>query len=181
MLYMLDPRTLAAFSSGLNLRPRLHLPSVAHLDIDRLRRTGIEGIVFDVDNTLTRHAGAHIHNTVQQRFDELCAAFPSAIFSNCSARRHAQLGSIFTLPIVDSGLKKPQTKGFRRAAQLLGLPVNRLAMVGDRLLTDILGANRMGMFSVLVDPFSAPEPAAIGRLRRLERWRLRRMARSAGS
>jgi len=45
---------------------------------------------------------------------------------------------------------KPGPELFRMAAEKLGLPRRRLAMVGDRLDTDILGAKRAGLRAVLV-------------------------------
>lgn len=45
---------------------------------------------------------------------------------------------------------KPAPHLFRIGAARLGLPVSRLTMVGDRLDTDILGAGRLGLRTVLV-------------------------------
>lgn len=45
---------------------------------------------------------------------------------------------------------KPSPAIFRQAAKRLGLPVHRLTMVGDRLDTDILGAQRAGARAILV-------------------------------
>jgi HAD superfamily phosphatase (TIGR01668 family) len=34
----------------------------------------------------------------------------------------------------------------------MNLPVDQVAMVGDRLFTDVLAGNRVGLFTILVDP-----------------------------
>jgi len=52
----------------------------------------------------------------------------------------------------------------------MNLPVQQVAMVGDRLFTDVLAGNRVGMFTILVDPIPAvlDHPAHRGPLRTLE-------------
>jgi hypothetical protein len=40
------------------------------------------------------------------------------------------------------------------------LPVEQVAMVGDRLFTDVLAGNRLGMFTILVEPMVDPSVAA---------------------
>ncbi len=172
MLYMLDPKTLWAFTTGKGLKPHRHVVSIADLSVQSFHEMGVRGLIFDVDNTLTRHAQPQLQERIKIRFEELCISFPAVIFSNCGPTRHEELGRMFSIPVVESGFKKPQAKGFQRAADILQLPLPKIAMIGDRVLTDILGANRLGMHSVLVDPFDEEEPAAIAHIRALERWRL---------
>jgi HAD superfamily phosphatase (TIGR01668 family) len=52
----------------------------------------------------------------------------------------------------------------------MNLPVHQVAMVGDRLFTDVLAGNRVGMFTILVDPIPATlnHPSDRGPLRTLE-------------
>jgi HAD superfamily phosphatase (TIGR01668 family) len=49
--------------------------------------------------------------------------------------------------------KKPLKRGFYKAQKLLGIEkVEEIAVAGDQLFTDVLGANRVGMISILVEP-----------------------------
>jgi HAD superfamily phosphatase (TIGR01668 family) len=41
----------------------------------------------------------------------------------------------------------------------MNLPVEQVAMVGDRLFTDVLAGNRLGMFTILVEPIVNPGDA----------------------
>ena len=54
----------------------------------------------------------------------------------------------------------------------MGLPFNRIGMVGDRLFTDVLAGNRLGMFTVLVEPMVNPSTGLAGKplVRSLEVW-----------
>ena len=48
--------------------------------------------------------------------------------------------------------KKPFKSGFKKAMELLGLEAENIAVVGDQIMTDVIGANRSHMFSILVKP-----------------------------
>lgn len=65
----------------------------------------------------------------------------------CGALLAAIQGATGKAPII---IGKPEPAIFRQAARRLGLPASRLTMIGDRLDTDILGAKRAGLRSILV-------------------------------
>ena len=48
--------------------------------------------------------------------------------------------------------KKPLKFGFNKAKKKLNLENENIAVVGDQMLTDVLGANRSKMYSILVKP-----------------------------
>ena len=48
--------------------------------------------------------------------------------------------------------KKPGTAGFRRAMMRQNVTAAETAMLGDKLLTDMLGANRSGVLALMVEP-----------------------------
>ena len=48
--------------------------------------------------------------------------------------------------------KKPFKKGFLKAKEYLQLEEEKIAVVGDQIFTDIIGANRCKMFAILVKP-----------------------------
>ena len=48
--------------------------------------------------------------------------------------------------------KKPWPPGFRRARALTGIPAAQTAMLGDKLLTDVLGARLNGCLALMVEP-----------------------------
>ena len=55
--------------------------------------------------------------------------------------------------------KKPQTAGFRRAMDQAGTDPAHTAMLGDKLLTDMLGANLAGVLALMVEPAGGPKGA----------------------
>ena len=69
------------------------------------------------------------------------------------------------------GAGKPSRRKLRHAVQHMNLPVSQVAMVGDRLFTDVLAGNRLGMFTILVEPIVEPgEVARSCSVRNLEVW-----------
>ena len=158
---------------GDRILPWMHVGSIAEVDPEALKQSGIKGIIFDVDNTLTDHHQRQINPIVREAFQRMQREFSCSIFSNCGRRRHQELLEIFEIPVTKSALKKPNPEGFLKACGLMNLPAESVTVIGDRIMTDILGGNLAGMKTVLVDPFTAPEPLPIKLMRKLERYRYR--------
>jgi HAD superfamily phosphatase (TIGR01668 family) len=81
-----------------------------------------------------------------------------------------QLGVSFT-----TAAGKPRRSALRRVLADLELPHGQVALVGDRLFTDVLAGNRLGLFTVLVKPVDPTgQPCQRDRLQaaevRLARW-----------
>ena len=49
---------------------------------------------------------------------------------------------------------KPLKRGFKLAKKELNIPEENIAVVGDQIFTDVIGANRMKMHSILVKPLA---------------------------
>lgn len=54
---------------------------------------------------------------------------------------------------------KPSPRGYRQAMEKAGATPGETAMLGDKLLTDVLGANRSGVWAVMVEPAGGPRGA----------------------
>ena len=57
------------------------------------------------------------------------------------------------LPYISFGMK-PFSYGFHKAIDELGIPKSEIAIIGDQIFTDIMGANFLGIKSILVEPVS---------------------------
>ena len=55
--------------------------------------------------------------------------------------------------------QKPRTTGFHRAMEQAGVTAAETAMLGDKLLTDMLGANLAGVLALMVEPAGGPKGA----------------------
>ncbi|WP_411872619.1 YqeG family HAD IIIA-type phosphatase [Vulcanococcus limneticus] len=129
--------------------------TLAHLPLQPLleRPQGpIRALVLDVDLTLLPHRSATLPPSVEQWLRHAQSLMPLHLLSNNPSRRRigsvaAQLGLPFT-----TSAGKPRRAALRRVVADLGLEPAQIALVGDRLFTDVLAGNRLGLFTVLVRP-----------------------------
>ena len=66
------------------------------------------------------------------------------------AMGHTRIGFINGEPWMEAA--KDRLKGYRRALEKFKTPQEHTAMLGDKLLTDILGAKRSGVLALMVEP-----------------------------
>ena len=57
--------------------------------------------------------------------------------------------------------------------ELLGTKPEETAVLGDQLLTDVYGGNRLGMYTILLIPLSEKELFTTRLVRTFERWLLK--------
>ncbi|HEY9872763.1 MAG TPA: YqeG family HAD IIIA-type phosphatase, partial [Candidatus Obscuribacterales bacterium] len=92
------------------------------------------------------------------------------VSNNLSKTRISNIAKALNLPYL-LGASKPSRRKLRQAVEAMNLPVEQVGMVGDRLFTDVLAGNRLGMFTILVDPMVDPSIAARSYpIRSLEVW-----------
>ncbi len=137
------------------LRAREVVDSVFDIDYDRLWAAGVRALLFDLDNTLGRRRSRRLGDEARALLHSLeRRGFKVGILTN---RRRGEAGGsaaelareFTTLDVA----RKPHRAGFARVLAELGQPPSAAAMIGDRRLTDILGANRSGIYSIRVKGF----------------------------
>jgi uncharacterized protein len=147
------------------LEPKLILQgSVLALTPALIAQHGLKGLVLDVDDTIISTRSAVVPNEVKLWMDEVKqVACISLVSNNLSHNRIRRIAGVLDLPYI-FGARKPSRKKVRQAVQQMNLSFSEVAMVGDRLFTDVLVGNRLGMFSILVEPMRDP------RQRRRKSW-----------
>ncbi|MCU0518607.1 MAG: YqeG family HAD IIIA-type phosphatase [Oscillatoria sp. Prado101] len=138
---------------GKLLQPDLVLgDSIMSLTPAILQEYQLKGLVLDVDETLVplreRSASAELRDWVEQ-IRPLAALW--LVSNNLSLTRISGIAESLNLPYI-LGAAKPSRRKLRQAVEAMNLPVGQVAMVGDRLFTDVLAGNRLGMFTILVEP-----------------------------
>ena len=169
--------------AGVTYRHRLQ-PSwdpgltIAHLSLPQLLAHDIRAAVIDVDRTLLPGRDVQLPEPVRAWMVDAGRRLRLHLFSNNPSRRRIsavadQLGVSFTC-----GARKPRRGALRTVIEELKLPPEQIAMVGDRLFTDVLCGNRLGLYTVLVRPIAQDgHPCPHDRVQRLER----RLARLVGA
>lgn len=131
-------------------------------------KEGYRGVIFDIDNTLVPH-GAPADERAVRLFETLHQmGFATCLLSNNKEPRvKAFAGQVKSFYIFKGG--KPSPKGYIRAMDQMGTGTRDTLFVGDQLFTDIYGANRAGVRSILVSPIHPREEIQIVLKRFLER------------
>ena len=139
------------------IQPNLVLgATIFDLTPEILTKHHIEGLILDVDETLVPFKQKQTSEELQQWIARIRKTTPIWLVSNNIS--HSRIGNIaqsIDLPFI-SAAKKPSRRRLREAAKAMNLPVDKVAMVGDRLFTDVLAGNRLGMFTILVEPMIDP-------------------------
>jgi HAD superfamily phosphatase (TIGR01668 family) len=134
------------------LLPRLQVKTIYDIDLNALWEQGIRGIITDLDNTLV---GAKAPLATPELVDWLKVVaqlgFQVVIVSNNNRIRVTKFAEPLSLPFIFRA-KKPTSAAFRKAIHLMKLQPDQTVVIGDQMMTDVLGGNRMGLYTVLVLP-----------------------------
>ncbi|MDR5704407.1 MAG: YqeG family HAD IIIA-type phosphatase, partial [Armatimonadota bacterium] len=126
------------------LTPKRIVDSIYDIDLEELKRRGIEALLLDLDNTLVPWGFWDVSPEVQEWVARIKAhGMRACIVSNDFSPRVFAVAHHLGIPAV-AGAKKPTRGAIRRALQILQVPPTRAAMVGDQLFTDILAGNLLG-------------------------------------
>ena len=152
------------------LQPNLVAPgTLAELPLHQLLAQGIRALVLDVDRTLLPRRGSELPPAVEAWLRRAQQTLPLHLFSNNPSRSRIgavadQLGVSYT-----TSAGKPRRGPLRRVIEQLDLPHSQVAIVGDRVFTDVLAGNRLGLYTVLVKPVNPEgEPCPHDHWQRLE-------------
>jgi len=126
--------------------------SAVDIDYLALRERGVRALLFDLDRTLGPRRARHLPERAQHLLASLASeGFRIGILSNRRrpkndpvieqlAERHALLHTA----------GKPRRRGYLALLERLDATASEAAMIGDKWITDILGAKRLGMFAIRV-------------------------------
>ena len=132
--------------------PKQYVPTVFDISIQGLKDAGIHYIITDLDNTLVAWDQANATEELEAWFTHLRKeGFTIAIVSNNNKKRVKAFAEPLNIPFIYRA-KKPLTGGFDQALKLLNGKKEEAVVIGDQLMTDILGGNRGGYNTVLVVP-----------------------------
>lgn len=135
------------------IAPDLVLSAPIYAITPQLMEThGLRGLILDVDNTLIGDDEAEVSAEICQWVDLMRSQYPIWLASNnFSDRRIQKVAESLNLPY-RSRAGKPSRRVVRQVLESIQLPADQVAMVGDRLFTDTIVGNRLGLFTILVQP-----------------------------
>ena len=123
-----------------------------------LKEMGIKAVILDLDNTLVKWHQEEIDDDImvwlkelQHENMELCI-LSNSVLSRRSERIASRLGCHFVRQA-----KKPGKQGFLKCMEMMHTTPRETAIVGDQMFTDILGGNRVGIYTIMVTPLQKHE------------------------
>ena len=134
--------------------PKAYLNGVKEITIDFLNKNNIKALILDVDNTILDF-DKNIPEGVEKWCEDLKKqGIKMCILSNSNhVEKVKMVAEKLKLPYFYFGTK-PLKRGFKKAIKLLEEKEENIAAVGDQIFTDVIGANRCKLFSILVKPIA---------------------------
>ncbi len=134
----------------MNVYPDLYLNSVIDINATLLKKNKLEALILDVDNTLIDYYKNLIDGAEDWCENLKSEGIKCIILSNSNKKEKVEtvakkLGIKYVM-----FAKKPLKSGFKKALEKLEMKPEQVAVVGDQIFTDVVGAKRMKMFSILV-------------------------------
>lgn len=137
--------------------PDIYQKSVYTIDYNKLLNRGIKCLLFDLDNTLAPINIKEPNRKLKDLFDDLqCQGFNVIIFSNSPKRRVKPFKEELNIDCC-ANARKPFKKKFLKILNTYNYNENEVAIIGDQLLTDIVGGNNIGITTILVNPISTKD------------------------
>lgn len=153
--------------------------STYEIDFDAYYQKGYRAILFDIDNTLVPH-GFPADARAIKLFEHLHGlGFQCMMLSNNKEPRVKGFCDAVNCQYIFKA-NKPGVLAYKRGMEQMGCDTSNTLFVGDQIFTDIWGAKKAGIFSILVKPIHPKEEIQIVLKRRLEWFVLRSYLKHGG-
>lgn len=157
--------------------PDLYMDSVYKITASFLKDKGLKGIILDIDNTLVPMYQPHAsEETIHWINNLIHEGIKVCILSNARLERVRRFCIDMEIPYFYKA-SKPKSSSFIKASTQMGLKGKEIAMVGDQIFTDIIGGNRLNMYTILVKPINPKELVTIRFKRLIEKIVLKDLKR----
>ncbi|QGQ47348.1 YqeG family HAD IIIA-type phosphatase [Metabacillus sediminilitoris] len=137
--------------------PGDYVKSIFHISPEKLKESGIKGIITDLDNTLVEWDRPNATPQLVEWFKDVKEqGIDITIVSNNNERRVKAFSDPLNIPFIHKA-RKPMGKAFLKAVKNMNLKKEEVVVIGDQLLTDVLGGNRSGFQTILVVPVASTD------------------------
>lgn len=137
--------------------PDIYKKSIYAINYDLLFSRGIRCLLIDLDNTIAPITMKGPNKKTKELFDDLkTKGFKIIIFSNSSKLRIKNFKDELDVDYC-ANVRKPFKTKYKKIMQIYNFQEPQIACIGDQLLTDIKGGNKMGLTTILVNPVGVKE------------------------
>lgn len=137
--------------------PDIYQKSIYTINYDALYSRGIKCLLIDLDNTIVPITMKKSNKKIKELFDDLkTKGFKIIIFSNSPKSRVKVFKEELDVDCCALA-SKPFKRKYKKIMQIYDLKESEIACIGDQLLTDIKGGNKLGLTTILVNPVGTKE------------------------
>ncbi|MDE3839690.1 YqeG family HAD IIIA-type phosphatase [Bacillus methanolicus] len=137
--------------------PDQHVKSIFEITPESLKEKGVKGIITDLDNTLVEWDRPNATPKLIEWFDQMRKNdILVTIVSNNNEKRVKSFADPLNIPFIYKA-RKPMGRAFEKALSQMGLRKEETVVIGDQLLTDVLGGNWSGFHTILVVPVASTD------------------------
>ncbi|PEN31546.1 YqeG family HAD IIIA-type phosphatase [Bacillus toyonensis] len=155
--------------------PNEYVKNVYHVQPEDLKKRGIKGVITDLDNTLIEWDRPNATPQLEEWFLKMKEqGIQVTVVSNNNEQRVKEFADPLNIPFIHSA-RKPFVRAFKRAIQEMHLQPDEVVVIGDQLLTDVLGGNRVGLHTILVVPVAQTDGLVTRFNRKIERRIMKNM------
>ena len=158
------------------LIPNMYQKSIYDINYDSLYKDKVKCLLFDLDNTCVGYRDKKPTNDLVELFNRLTKmGFRVVVFSNSPSKRLALFSTLNVF--LHPSSRKPFKKNFYKILNKYHYQKREVCIIGDQLFTDILGGNRTGIRTCLVDPLTNEDLVFTKILRGMEQIIFKRFAK----
>jgi uncharacterized protein len=163
------------------LRPDKYYSAFWMIDFEGLAAEGIKYLIIDVDSTIAGAYSKHVDLRARETLEYVLkegimeqACLVSNTVYNRKEPRVRAMAELLRIPYVAAGFfhQKPRALPFLKGLKIMNARPEETAVIGDQIYTDILGGNKLGMTTILIEPLGKIHWTSILILRRLRENRL---------
>lgn len=164
----------------MSIYPKKYYDKIVDIDVNELLGNNIKAIILDVDNTLLDF-DLNIVEGLKEWYQRVNESGISAIIVSNSGKitKIEKVASLLGIEYIRYGMK-PLKRGLKAAQKKLGVSNENIAVIGDQIFTDVIGANRCKMFSILVKPLAEKDIWMTRIKRPLENYVIKRYLKNRG-
>ena len=134
------------------LKPNIYIKDIYSINYDKLKENNIKCLLFDLDNTIATLDEIKPTKNIIELFKKIKRMnFDIYIFSNAISKRVKPFSDELKVKSIPFALK-PFKRNFKKIIEKYNK--DQIAIIGDQIFTDILGGNKAGINTILVDPIS---------------------------
>ncbi len=132
--------------------PKYRYKSVLDITVEDLHKMGAKAVALDIDNTICNDGKENCIDGLDAWLEEIQnSGIKAIIISNAMPKRPRNVAKRLNLPYLAMA-RKPKAHKLIKAAEMMGVKITELAMVGDQLFADVQAANACGAIAIRVEP-----------------------------